>query len=481
MTAVPENRRSTRRGELLIPFLTVLFDAFSIESAFLFSYWIRFHSSLLDGLGFVAADAPPFDGYLAGSMVVTVVWLMLFNARRMYRLRRSVSLSDELLNIVKIVSLGMLIVMSAAFFYRDFSYSRVVFGLLWVLSILFVATGRAIIHQVERRRYRHGRHLKSAIIIGRDAITDDMFSRLHHHPAFGFRIVGYFADVPAEQGRPLTQATYLGTLSDVTEYILHHHIELAFIALRAPDHARLFDLITECEGVNVEFMMVPDVLEILTSQVRVEELEGIPFLKIKSIPLTGWGRITKRVFDIVVSGIVLLVLSPLWIIIALLIRLTSRGPVLFSQERVGLDGRRFVMYKFRSMKPGSEQFDNAAGLGIRHDPRRTRIGVFLRKTSLDELPQLLNVLKGDMSLVGPRPERMHFVQEFGERVPRYLDRHRVKTGMTGWAQVNGLRGDTSINERIKYDLYYIENWSLTFDIKILLRTLRAALAPKEVH
>jgi exopolysaccharide biosynthesis polyprenyl glycosylphosphotransferase len=178
---------------------------------------------------------------------------------------------------------------------------------------------------------------------------------------------------------------------------------------------------------------------------------------------------------------VLLLLSPLWIVIALLIRLTSRGPVLFSQERVGLDGRRFVMYKFRSMKSGSEHFDNAAGLGIRHDPRRTRIGAILRKTSLDELPQLLNVLRGDMSLVGPRPERMHYVQQFSERVPRYLDRHRVKTGMTGWAQVNGLRGDTSINERIKYDLYYIENWSLTFDIKILLRTLRAALAIKEVH
>jgi Undecaprenyl-phosphate glucose phosphotransferase len=481
MTTAPGTRQSPRHGELLIPFLTVLFDAVSIECAFLFAYWIRFHSSLLDSLGFVAADAPPFAGYLTGSVVVTLVWLMLFNARRMYRIRRSVSLSDEFLNIVTIVSLGMLIVMSAAFFYRDFSYSRVVFGLLWVLSILFIATGRAVIHQVERRRYRQGRHVKNGIIIGRDAITDDVFSRLHHHPAFGFSIIGYFADLPVEEWRPLAHAPHLGTLSDVPEYILHHHIELAFIALRAPDHRRLFDLITECEGVNVEFMMVPDVLEILTSQVRVEELEGIPFLKIKSIPLTGWGRITKRVFDIAVSAAVLLVLSPLWILIAVLITLTSRGPVLFTQDRVGLDGRRFVMYKFRSMKTGSELLDTSAGLGIRHDPRRTRIGVILRKTSLDELPQLLNVLKGDMSLVGPRPERIHYVKEFGESVPRYLDRHRVKTGMTGWAQVNGLRGDTSIKERIKYDLYYIENWSLTFDIKILLRTLRAALATREVH
>ena len=481
MRTPSDTRRRKKHGDLLIPFLAVLFDAVAIESAFLFSYWIRFRSSLLDGLGFVAADAPPFYGYLLGSVFVTVVWLMLFNARKMYRIRRSVSLSDELLNIVKIVSIGMLIVMSTAFFYRDFSYSRVVFGLLWATSILFIGSGRALLHQFERYRYRQGRYLKNAIIIGRDAITDDVFSRLHHHPAFGFNIIGYFADKPAEEDRALAAATHLGTLSDVPEYILHHQIELAFIALRSPDHRRLFELITECEGVNVEFMMVPDVLEVLTSQVRVEELEGIPFLKIKSIPLTGWGRISKRAFDVAVSVAVLLVLSPLWIVIVTFIKLTSRGPVLFAQERVGLDGHRFVMYKFRSMKTGSEQFDSSAGLGIRHDPRRTRIGILLRKTSLDELPQLLNVLKGDMSLVGPRPERIHYVKEFGENVPRYLDRHRVKTGLTGWAQVNGFRGDTSIEERIKYDLYYIENWSLTFDIKILLRTLRAALATKGVH
>jgi exopolysaccharide biosynthesis polyprenyl glycosylphosphotransferase len=225
--------------------------------------------------------------------------------------------------------------------------------------------------------------------------------------------------------------------------------------------------------------MVPDVLEVLTSQVKVRELEGIPFLKIKSVPFSTWGRITKRGFDLIVSTVLAVVLAPLALVIAVLVRVDSSGPVLFRQRRVGLDGREFTMYKFRSMRAGAELTDKEAGIGLHNDPRRTRVGKILRATGLDEMPQLINVVRGEMSLVGPRPERAHIVREFQDIVPKYLDRHRVKTGLTGWAQVNGLRGDTSIAERIKYDLYYIENWSLGFDVKILLRTVRAAFAIRE--
>ena len=471
---------TSRRGDLLIPFLTVVFDSLAIEIAFLFSYWLRFRSTFFESLGFVHGDSPPIEGYLIGSFFVIIVWLMLFDARRMYGARRSVNLSDELVNVVKVVSLGMLVVMSAAFFYRDFSYSRVVFGLLWVTSITSIFLGRAAVQAFERRLYRKGRHLQHAIIIGSDSPANQVYARLNGHASFGFFIVGYFADAPAHEELTLSKAPYLGTISDASSYIQRHRIELAFIALRSQDHPSLFELISECEGVNIEFMMVPDVLEILTSQMKVRELEGIPFLRIKGIPFTTWGRISKRAFDIVVSGLILLLLSPVWLLIALLIRFDSKGPGFFKQERIGLDGEGFTMYKFRSMNAGAEQFDDRARLGIRNDPRRTRMGTFLRKTSLDELPQLYNVIRGEMSLVGPRPERTRFVEEFREVVPKYLDRHRVKTGVTGWAQVNGLRGDTSIEERIKYDLYYIENWSLTFDIKILLRTLRASLTFKDV-
>lgn len=471
-------RPESHRGDVLIPFLTVLSDAAAIEAAFLLSYWLRFRSALFDALGFVAEAAPPVGGYLAGSLFIVAVWIMLFAARKMYRARRNAALADEFFAVVRVVSLGMLIVMSAAFFYREFSYSRVVFGLLWGFSILGVFSGRALIHRLERHWYSSGRHLQRAVIIGGDQMAGLVYQKLNRHPAFGLAIAGYFADSRS----PLLPdaAPYLGGLEKAAAYIRKERIDLAFIALKANDHARLLAIISACEGLTVEFMMVPDLLELLTSRLQVTELEGVPFLRIKNIPLTFWGRALKRSFDIAVSGSLLFLLSPLLLLIAAAIRLESRGPALFRQQRVGLDGNRFTMYKFRSMIEGADAQDHEAGLGIARDPRRTGLGALLRRFSLDELPQLLNVLRGDMSLVGPRPERLSYVEKFRGEVPRYLDRHRVRTGMTGWAQVNGLRGDTSIEERVRFDLYYVEHWSFAFDVKILLRTLRAALQGSRV-
>ena len=466
-------------GEFWFPFLTVLSDALAIEGAFLFSYYLRFETSLFDWLGFLQEGKPPIAGYLLGSLFIILIWLLLFNGRKLYSLRRDVTLTDELFNVVRVASLGMLIVMSVAFFYRDFSYSRLVFILLWAFSIALLLTGRGILLFLERRSYRKGHNLQQGVVVGGDSLANEVFSKLHLHPVFGCRILGYFADRPAHEELQLRQAPHLGPLSSVSSFLERERVDRVFVALRSQDHAALFDIITDCEGLNVEFMMVPDVLELLTSNVRVMELEGIPFLRIKGIPFTPWGRITKRGFDIVVTVVLLSALSPLMLLIAAAIRLDSRGPVLFRQKRVGLDGKEFTMLKFRSMVMGADQYDREAGLGIRDDPRRTRLGKFLRTTSLDELPQLLNVLAGDMSLVGPRPERTHFVSELKQLVPKYLDRHRVKTGVTGWAQVNGLRGDTSIAERIRFDLFYIENWSLSFDVKILLRTFRAVVTPTE--
>jgi Undecaprenyl-phosphate glucose phosphotransferase len=470
---------STEKADFVIPLLLVLLDAIAIEAAFLFSYTLRFHTRLFDTLGFVKENAPPIQGYVLGSLVVIVIWLMLFDSRNMYAARRNVTLADELQNIVRVVILGMLIVMSAAFFYREFSYSRIVFGLLWGTAIVFIFTERFCVRVYERSLYRRGRHLQPAVIFGNNTVAGEVYQRLNQHASFGIAIAGYFADFPAESTQPLSAASYLGTLPEAPAFIREHRTRLGFIALQFHEHSDFLELVNGCEGVNIEFMMVPDMLGVLTSQVKVRELEGIPFLKIKGIPLTAWGRVTKRMFDLAVSALALLLLSPLLLVVMAAIKLDSRGPVLFRQQRVGLDGRPFTMYKFRSMRVGSEQFDAQAGLGLKNDPRRTRIGKILRSTSLDELPQLFNVLKGEMSLVGPRPERSRFVQEFGAVVPKYLDRHRVKTGVTGWAQVNGLRGDTSIEERVKYDLYYIENWSLAFDIKILLRTIRAVFVSRD--
>jgi Undecaprenyl-phosphate glucose phosphotransferase len=468
-----------RHGDTTLPFLTVLLDALAIEGAFLASYWLRFNSTLFDTLGFVQEAAPPFRSYVLTSFVIVAAWLLLFQARKMYGVRRAVSLSDELVNVVRVVSLGMLLVLSAAFFYREFSYSRVVVILLFVLAILFVLVGRVLVHMLERRWHRRGIHMQDAVIIGSEHPAGTLYDRLHMHPSFGFRIAGYFGNRSPDGRDPLVRATRLGGLADAPAYVARTGVDLAFISIRPDEHPALVDVITRCEGYNITFMMVPDILEVMTSRVTMHELEGIPLLKIKSVPFTAWGRITKRAFDLVVAGAASLVALPIGAVVALLIRLESPGPVFFRQIRIGLDGREFTMLKFRSMKQGSEAQDHQAGLGVAHDPRRTRLGRILRATSLDELPQLLNVLRGDMSLVGPRPERTRYVEQFSESVPKYLDRHRVKAGITGWAQVNGFRGDTSIEERIRYDLFYIENWSLAFDLKILLRTLRAAISTHE--
>ncbi len=460
-----------RRNDILLPALAVFLDAAAIEASFLFSYWLRFRTGALSFLP-LQEDVPPLRAYAEGSLFILLVWLLLFRSRGMYAVRRNASLADEFISIVRLVTLGMLVVMSAAFFYRAFSYSRVVFGLLWIVSIVLLFCARAVLGAVERRMYNAGRQLLRAIIIGSNEIAGRICEAVHAEPGLGYELVGYCADSPAPASEQIAKAPYLGSYDSVPDLLVRESVGLAFFTLGHDHASTIHTLMQSCEGVNCEFLLVPDILSLLPSGLRVSEIEGIPFIKIKGMPMSSWGRIIKRTFDIVVSGILLIFCVPLFGIIAALVKLTSRGPVFYRQERVGLDSERFSMLKFRSMKQHAEK-ETGPVWAEEDDPRNTPVGAFLRKTSIDELPQLWNVLRGDMSLVGPRPERPFFVNQFKRQIPKYLDRHRVKTGMTGWAQVNGLRGNTSLEERVKYDIYYIENWSLSFDLKILFRTISA--------
>jgi len=468
-----------RRNDFLVPTLAILFDAVAIELSFLFAYWLRFNTSVLKFLP-LNEDVPPLGAYLYSSCVVIVIWLLVFKSGDMYGARRNVSLGGEIVTIIRRVTFGMLIVMSATFFYRAFSYSRVVFVLLWMIAIVFISMERALLIAVEKNLYKLGRELRNAVIIGANEAANRIFQTFRDHPLLGYRIAGYFADAPCIDGSPLSNATYLGRLDVAPDILVREEIELALIALRHDQHPSIYSLMEKTEGVHVEFLMVPDVVELVSTGLSVKEIEGIPFVKIKGMPMSTWGRELKRGFDALLSAILLVLFSPLFLLAAIVIKLDSRGPIFFTQERVGMDGGHFSMIKFRSMKTEAEKHTGPVW-AKEQDPRRTRIGALLRKTSIDELPQLLNVLKGEMSLVGPRPERPHFVEQFQHNVPKYLDRHRVKTGMTGWAQVNGLRGNTSLEERIKYDIFYIENWSLGFDLKILMKTFGALFATKNVH
>jgi exopolysaccharide biosynthesis polyprenyl glycosylphosphotransferase len=322
--------------------------------------------------------------------------------------------------------------------------------------------------------YRSGHDVKRVVLVGTNSMAQRVYEAISGNTGLGYVIEGYFSLDRAGQ-MEATTAKFIGPVADVPPYAAEHATDIILVALDSKDHPVLFDLVRRCEGMNTEIMMVPDLLEMMTSQVRIKELEGIPFIRIKTTPMGAWNQILKRFFDLVVASLVLILLSPVFVLLAVLIKLTSKGPVFYLQERIGLDGSSFRVMKFRSMRIDAEKSSGPVW-AQKADPRTTGLGKFMRRFSLDELPQLINVIKGEMSLVGPRPERPHFVEQFKKEVPKYLDRHRVKTGMTGWAQVNGLRGaDASIEERTKFDVYYVENWSLVFDLKIIFKTIRAVL------
>ena len=467
------------RNDFLIPLLTVLSDIVAIEASFLVSYWVRFYSPFVKFVK-VTQGYPPLDAYIYGSLFVISVWLYLFNNRKLYRPRRVTWISDEFFAIVRIVTIGMLIVMSAAFFYRAFSYSRVVFAFLWVTSIAFISFGRFLGIEYEKHRYRKSLDLQRAIIVGNNETASRIYANLLRRHELGYNVEGYFADTESTVSSALSSSRYLGRPEESPAYIKRERIEHVFIALTYKEHPQLYELIEDCEGLNVEFMVVPDLLELMTSRVRIQELGGIPFLKVKEIPLTTWNRITKRAFDIVFSLVVLIITSPISVLTMILIKLDSKGKVFYVQERTGLDGKAFRLVKFRTMRSDAE-VETGPVWASKDDARITGVGRVLRRLSMDELPQLFNVLRGEMSLVGPRPERPPFVKKFKSEVPKYLERHRVKAGMTGWAQVSGLRQNAPISERTKYDIYYIENWSLVFDLKIILQTMKAVVFGKDAY
>ncbi len=467
--------RIRRENELIVPFLQVIADVVSIECAFLFSYWFRFYSPLTKIFP-VVKGFPPLQVYFGSSWVAVVVWLFIFQTLGFYGTRRDVGKIDEFYRVVKGATLGMLIVTVAAFFYRGFSYSRLVFILIWVTSIFLLSITRALVSVYEKHLHRIGKGMLNAAIVGSSKWGADIFDRVNLHPGLGLHIVGYIG-----KNKVLSKRTAcLGSFKEVAAIARRENIHIFFLALEDKESVQLVFLITECIDLNIEFYLIPNLLEMMTSRLRVEEFGGIPVLKIKDVAITGWKGIFKRLFDVTVAFIALLFLWPLFIVIALAIRLDSKGGMFYKQRRVGMDGHEFKLIKFRSMFVDAEDRTGPVW-AVKDDRRVTRAGRVLRKASLDELPQLINVLKGEMSLVGPRPERHHFVEQFKTRVPKYLERHRVKSGMTGWAQVNGLRGNVSIEERTKYDIYYVENWSLLFDLKIILMTIWAVIVGKNSY
>ncbi|MCB0243556.1 MAG: undecaprenyl-phosphate glucose phosphotransferase, partial [Anaerolineae bacterium] len=352
-------------------------------------------------------------------------------------------------------------------FKNTVDYRRPMMVLAWLLSVIFLIIGRIVIIQIQRGLMRRGVGNSDVLLIGTGEVAHMVLERMLGSPQLGYNPVGLISMTNgAEQvlGYPV-----LGAMKDIPRVIESRHVQEVIICLPEATHRELVQITAQCERERVTIRIYPDVFQIMAREVGISDLAGLPLLTMRDVALRGWHLALKRTVDVIGSALGLVFLSPLMMLTAVAIKLESPGPVFYLQERMGLDARPFMMYKFRSMRTDAEQ--KGPGWTTADDPRRTRIGAFLRRASVDELPQLINVLLGDMSLVGPRPERPVYVDQFRQSIPRYMDRHREKAGLTGWAQVNGLRGDTSIAERTKYDLWYIENWSLSLDLRILLRTV----------
>jgi Undecaprenyl-phosphate glucose phosphotransferase len=438
-------------------------DLLVVAVCWLLAYVIRFYvlgPPLRSGI-------PPLYPYLLMLLPILVVWGVSFRAFDLYRPRRIASHLSEAADLAKASSLGALVLVAVmTFLFREYEYSRVVIVYFWLFSIAAVWLARGTFREALRFARRRGYNLRYAVVVGDGELAATVMSRLAARTDVGIEVLGVVGDDKEGMGG----ARRLGGYSDLRAVLDAHVVDHVILALVHEDYGRLGGLLEAVGDEPVTIHVVPDLFRFASLRGGVEEFEGMPFIHLRDSPLHGWSQVTKRVFDLVFSCALLIGLAPVLLLLALGVKLTSRGPVFYRQERMGLDGQRFRMLKLRTMRVDAE-----AGTGpiwaTEDDPRRIPYGALLRRLSLDELPQFINVLRGEMSVVGPRPERPFFVEQFRRTVPGYMLRHKVKSGVTGWAQVNGLRGNTSLEKRIQYDIEYIERWSLWLDVKIIALTV----------
>ncbi|RME84507.1 MAG: undecaprenyl-phosphate glucose phosphotransferase [Caldilineae bacterium] len=412
-----------------------------------------------------------YSNFLA--LFVLAVILVSYIHKR-YHGRRPANLMDSFTRTIGSVTTASLVALAALVFLfkNELDYGRIPYprGFLvytWAGAVVFISLGRFIVARFITFVQAHGYGRDRVLVVGSGEVGRMLVQKLQSAGGIAHEVVGF---VPTDDRvPPLVDAPILGRPPDLPEIIDRYEIDEVVIGMPEASHREIVNIISLCEREKVSIKVFPDVFQIMATEVGVSDLGGLPLLTVRDVALSGWRLSLKRVFDLVFAGLALIFLSPLMLLIALLVKLESPGPVFYIQERMGLDARPFPMLKFRSMRADAER--DGPGWTTADDPRKTRLGAILRRISIDELPQLINVIRADMSLVGPRPERPVYVEQFRQYIPRYMDRHQMKAGITGWAQVNGLRGDTSIVERTKYDLWYIENWSLWLDFKICVRTL----------
>ena len=471
-----------RRYNRLLVACYVAADLISAAAAFLLAYLIRFESWFVE-LVPVTKTQPPFSQYLVSLPVIALMVPLAFQIQGLYRLRRGRTRVDDffavLVGSILAVLAGVAVSLYATAYYKQFEafhpISRAVWLLFLVLTVTFTYTSREVVRDLLRRRWQAGLGLKHVLVVGAGDLGRMVADRILDHGELGFRLIGFVddsattTDAIGYRGLPV-----LGSIADTPDICRSEGIDEIYVALPLDEHLKMLGVVEFASRECLNIHVVPDLLQFIALRARLEDLDGLPIIGINDVPLRGFNSVLKRLVDMALSFFVIVVGAIPGLIIALMIKRSSPGPIFYTQERMGLDGKAFTVYKFRSMPVDAE--DVTGPIWSRDDdPRATNIGRWLRHHDVDELPQFWNVLKGEMSIVGPRPERPFFVEQFKHRIPQYMLRHKVKAGITGWAQVNGWRGNTSLEKRLEFDLYYIENWSLSLDLKIMgltvLRTL----------
>jgi Undecaprenyl-phosphate glucose phosphotransferase len=468
-----------RKQRLTESFLAI--DMVAVALAWMTAYYARFNSTLFTG------PFPPYKGVPAARdyaellPLILVISAIVFGLQGLYRLRRPMSAIDDSLRTIAAFIVTAALALGLTLYIRIYfrfapevapraEYSQGVFVLFVLFGAPLVIAGRRLLLAWFERAWARGENAVRILVAGTSELGQTVARKLAAQRRLGFHVVGHLSESEAI-GATIEGRTVLGSLASANEIIASQSIDAVYVALPVERHADMVNLVQNLQSEMVDVRIVPDLLQCLTLRSGIEDLDGIPIVSLNETPLRGLPALLKRGMDIAGGVIGLLLLSPLLIAVAIAIKLKGgAGPILYTQDRITLDGQHFPVFKFRTMRQDAEASSGPVWAS-EQDPRRTDLGVFLRRYNLDEFPQLLNVIRGDMSLVGPRPERPHFVDQFKHRIPNYMLRHRVPSGLTGWAQVHGWRGNSSLEKRIEFDLYYIENWSLYLDLKILVLTL----------
>lgn len=456
--------------------LQVVIDAFVIALSYFLAWVIKFYVPFLnDNVGRL-----PFRVYMSALLFIVPGYLILNYAFNMYTPKRMQGRRLELSNIIKANTIGMFLFVGALYLVKQIDFSRHVIVIFYVVNIFLETLSRNLIRLGLRQMRSKGYNQKHVLLVGYSRAAEEYIDRILANPQWGYKVRGILDD-HIEAGTEYKGIKVLGRIANLMVILPQNHLDEIAITLGLNEYYRLEQIVALCEKSGVHTKFIPDYNRIIPTKPYTEDILGLPVINIRYVPLSNtFNALIKRIMDLGGALAAIVLFSPVMLFSVIMIKLTSPGPLIYKQERVGLHNRNFMMYKFRSMDVQPPEEEKKAWT-VKDDPRVTNFGKFMRKTSIDELPQLFNVLRGEMSLVGPRPERPFFVEKFREEIPRYMIKHQVRPGLTGWAQVNGYRGNTSIRKRIEYDLYYIENWTIGLDIKILFLTVFKGFVNKNAY